>query len=133
MKRSNKAQLIQQREIVMNLLLSGASRTYVQQAIAQKYGLSKRSIDKLMADCYKLFQQEHAKQFKDKIAEYDARLNFIYERAMAQNDLSIAFKIIEHLKNYGKETTVDLEQDNAPTELKESDTKQLISLLKSTK
>ena len=98
MKRSNKAQILQQREVVMQLLLSGASRAYILQAVAAKFSLSNRTIDKLLADCYKLFKEEHAKQFKDKIAEYDAKLNFLYERAVTQNDLHIAFKIIEHLK-----------------------------------
>lgn len=98
-KRASQFEIFQRREIIMQLLLSGASRAYIVQAAAKKFSCSERTIDKDIKYCREQFKKEFAKLIEDKLSEYDAKLLFIYERCITQNELHTAFKIIEYLRN----------------------------------
>lgn len=112
--RHTKAEISQRRQIVMNLMLSGASRGFIIESVCLKYGCSDRTVDSDMATCQQYFRDKFAKSIGDKISEYDAKMQFLYERAVAFNELGVAFKILEYLRNAsasGAVTDTD-DQDN---------------------
>lgn len=130
--RSSKVEIIKRRETVMRLLLAGASRIYIVQSVSKAYECSERIIDKDLAYCREQFKVEFQKFVEGLFPEYKAKLDFLYELAVTQNNIGEARKILMDLITL-KTSVITPQSHNSnepPDELKAIDTQKLLNLIK---
>lgn len=128
-RKASKIETAKRLDVVMQLILSGASNEFICQSVANLYQISTRQVERYIADCRKTIKRAFERSADEKIHEIVAKLNFLYERCIATNNIAEARKILMDLSALNISALKESDDNDIP-EIEEADTQQLLKLLK---
>lgn len=131
MSKATKLITAEREEVVMGLILSGASHSFICQSVAQQYSISERQVMRHILKCRDIIKLSFERSADEKVREIYAKLNYLYERAIILNNVGEARKIlIDILSLSTPENKSDEINVTNRSSLKAIDTSTIIKLLK---
>ena len=113
--RAAQAKLIQRREEIQQLILSGATSSYIQEEMAVKWKTSKRAIAediRAIADEWEEKAAENTQLMRNK---YEARLEMLFNKALIAGQIKSALEVQKELsKLNGLYKEKEHSDDNTP-------------------
>lgn len=95
--KSSNAQMQERIDEVMLQLLTGSSRAQIQQNAAEKYGLTERPIDELIARATAQIKEINAPKIMDSVEQVMGNLWFLYKQALKAGDRRLSLDVLKEI------------------------------------
>lgn len=123
--KSSNAQMQERIDEVMLQLLTGSSRSQIQQNAAEKYQLTERPIDELIARATAQIKEINSPKIMDSVEQVMGNLWFLYKQALKAGDRRLSLDVLKEVAKVKGLNELTLIHKMGDRDLKDADDSEL--------